>query len=427
MARAQDADVDVHGESLAAPSAGSYDWRMPSIRLQLTSSLLREAARALGRSKLRSALTAIGITIGIAAVVCVVAIGRAGAVRSEEQLKALGTNLVWIEEGSRAPNGVRTGSHTNHTLTVDDMEAIAREVPQIRLISPNIDGKVQIAYGNRNWRTGWRGVTPEYFEIKGWTVAEGSPFSDEDVRRNNSVCLIGKTVRERLFGDGEAVGRTFRIGSQLCMVRGVLASKGQSANGQDLDDTILLPFSMGVSKIRGKGMAWLDDILCSAVSPQAVNEAIAEITTLLRQRHSIRPGQDDDFNIRRPEEAIKAQLETAHTFAMLLISIASISLIVGGIGIMNVMLVSVTERTREIGLRLAVGASGQAVQLQFLGEAVLLSLVGGVFGILLGVASSYALGQALDWPMAIPTQALLVAPAFAMAVGVVFGFYPARE
>ncbi len=394
--------------------------------LQLATGVAREALRGLRRSKLRSALTSIGIMIGIAAVVCVVAIGRAGSVRSEEHLKNLGTNLVWIEEGSRAPNGVRSGSHTNHTLTLADMEAVA-ELPQIRTVSPNVDGRVQIAYGNRNWRTGWRGVTPEYFEIKAWTIGEGAFFTDEDVRKNNSVCLIGRTVREQLFGDGEAVGKTFRIGSQLCVVIGVLAAKGQSAVGQDLDDTILLPFSMGVSKIRGKGLSWLDDILCSAVSPQAVGEAVVEISALLRQRHHLAEGQDEDFNIRRPEELIKAQLETSKTFAILLISIASISLIVGGIGIMNVMLVSVSERTREIGLRLAIGASQSAVQLQFLGEAVLLSLFGGVLGIALGVGSSYALGRALEWPMTIPTQAIVLAPAFAFAVGLLFGFYPARK
>ena len=251
--------------TVRAPPSSRYN---PTVRaaLDLAAGLSREALRALRRSKLRSALTSIGIMIGIAAVVCVVAIGRAGSVRSEEQLKNLGTNLVWIEEGSRAPNGVRTGSHGNHTLTLADLAAIG-ELPQIRIVSPNVDGKVQIAYGNKNWRTGWRGVTPEYFDIKGWTIGEGEVFTDEDVRKTNSVCLIGRTVREKLFGDEPAVGRTFRIASQLCIVLGVLAPKGQSAVGQDLDDTILLPFTMRVSKIRGKGLWWLDDILCSAVSP----------------------------------------------------------------------------------------------------------------------------------------------------------------
>ncbi len=397
------------------------------VRLSVFAALAREAARALRRSKLRSALTSIGVTIGIAAVVCVSAIGRAGSLRSEEQLANLGTNLVWIEEGSRAPSGVRTGSHGNHTLTLADLDAIVREVPQIRIASPNVDGKVQIAYGDHNWRTGYRGVTPEYFEIKGWTIAEGAMFSDEDVQRNNSVCDIGRTVREKLFGDEPAVGRTFRIGTQLCRVVGVLAPKGQSPYGSDLDDTILLPFSMGVSKIRGRGLSWLDDILCSAVSPAAVPIAIESITELLRQRHHLAPGAEDDFNIRRPEEVIKAQIETARTFAVLLISIAAIALVVGGIGIMNVMLVSVTERTREIGLRLAVGASGGAVQLQFLGEAVLLSLFGGLVGIALGVGSSVVISRALDWPIAIPFQALLLGPLFSIAVGVFFGYYPAHR
>jgi putative ABC transport system permease protein len=307
------------------------------------------------------------------------------------------------------------------------MDAILREVPQIRIVSPNVDGKVQIAYGDHNWRTGWRGVTPEYFDIKGWTIGEGALFTDEDVRRNNSVCLIGKTVREKLFGEEDAVGQTFRIGSQLCRVIGVLAPKGQSAVGQDLDDTILLPFTMGVSKVRGRGLTWLDDILCSATEPTAVEEAVKQITALLRQRHHIQPGTDDDFNIRRPEEVIKAQLETSRTFATLLISIAAIALIVGGIGIMNVMLVSVTERTREIGLRLAVGASSRAVQLQFLAEAVLISLLGGLIGVLLGVASTVIIARALEWPLQMPVTALALGPLFSIAVGIFFGYYPAHR
>jgi putative ABC transport system permease protein len=388
---------------------------------------LFEAVRGLWRNKLRSALAAVAITIGIGAVVCVVAIGRAGSRRAEEQLKELGDNFVWIEAGSRAPNGVRTGSHGTTSLTLEDAWAIGRDVPLIKRVTPNVDGKVQLVAGNRNWQTGYRGVGTEYFDIKHWDVSVGALFTDEDVRRASSVCVIGETVREQLFGAESPVGQPLRIGSQLFVVTGVLARKGQTGMGKDQDDTILLPWSTVQKKIRGKGVLWLDDILCSAVAPDAVVPAIGEIAALLRQRHRIAPGAEDDFNIRRPDEIIKAQIETSHTLETLLISIASIALLVGGIGVMNVMLVSVTERTREIGLRLAVGATEQAIQLQFLGEAVMLTLLGGVCGVFLGVLGCFALGRVLGWSMAIPPEAVALAPLFSIAVGMFFGFYPARQ
>jgi putative ABC transport system permease protein len=370
-------------------------------------------------------LTALGITIGIAAVVCVVAIGRAGQARSEEQLKGLGDNLVWIEAGSRTATGVRTGSHTTTTLVQEDTEAILAQVGLVKSCSPQVDGNVQAVRGNRNWATKYRGVSPDYLEIRRWTVARGDPFTDEDVKRVNSVCLIGETLRTQLFGSEDPIGEELRIGRHVFRIIGVLAAKGQSATGQDQDDAVFLPYTAAQKKIRGKGVAWLDDVMCSAVTPQAIRPAIDDITLLLRQRHHIRLGADDDFNIRKPEEVIKAQIETASTLALLLIAIASISLVVGGIGIMNVMLVSVAERTREIGLRLAVGATQGAVQLQFLGEAVLLSLAGGLGGVGLGVLASYVFGKALSWPMAIPPLAIALAPLFAIAVGVFFGLYPA--
>ena len=386
---------------------------------------ITQAARALGRNKLRSTLAAVGIMIGIAAVVCVVAIGRAGAARSQEEFHKLGDNLVWVEAGSRAPNGVRTGSHGTTSLTLGDAWAILHEVPQIKTVSPQVDGGLQVVYGNRNWRTHYRGVSPDYLEIKRWEMLQGAAFTDEEVRRVASVVVIGQTVREQLFGSESPVGKIIRVQSQLFTVIGLLAPKGQTAMGQDQDDTVMLPYTTAQSKLRGRGVLWLDDIFCSAVSPQAVTPAIAEITALMRQRHHIRAPEDDDFNIRRPDEVLKAQIETSNTLAILLISIAGISLLVGGIGVMNVMIVSVAERTREIGLRLAVGATQRAVQAQFLGEAVLLSLFGGLLGVFLGVGSSFALGRVLQWSMSIPAQALLLAPAFSIAVGVFFGFYPA--
>jgi putative ABC transport system permease protein len=386
-----------------------------------------EALRALARNRLRTTLAAIAVMIGIGAVVCVVAIGRAGSRRAEEQLQNLGDNFVQIEAGSRAPNGVRTGSHGTTSLTLGDAEAIEREVPLLKRVTPNVDGSIHVIYGSRNWQTHYRGVSPDYLEIKRWPLEAGSAYTQEDLRQVSSVCLLGRTVREQLFGPEDPVGKTIRVQAQLFRVVGVLAVKGPSAFGSDQDDTIVLPWSTAQAKIRGGAQTWLDDILGSAVSPEAVNPAIEEITSLLRQRHHIRPGQEDDFNVRRPDEIIKAQIETRHTLEALLVSIAFISLVVGGIGVMNVMLVSIAERTREIGLRLAVGATEGAIQLQFLGEAVMLCVFGGLLGIGLGVGASFVLGKTLGWPMEVPPEAILIAPLFSVSVGVFFGYYPARR
>jgi putative ABC transport system permease protein len=385
----------------------------------------REALRALSRNKMRSALSAIGITIGIAAVVCVVAIGTAGSQRAEQQLQNLGDNLVWIEAGSRNVNGVRSGSHGMTSLTMEDAEAVLHGVPFIKSVSPNVDGPVLIASGRLNWTTHYRGVTPEFLDIRRWGLVEGEPFTREDVVHVANLVLIGQTVRQQLFGAEGAVGREIRINKQIYRVIGVLAPKGQSATGQDQDDTILMPYTTVQKRLRGRGFEWLDDIMCSAESLDVVKPAVDRINELLRERHHIRTGSDDDFNIRRPEEVIKAQIAANHTLALFLTSVASISLLVGGIGIMNVMLVSVTERTREIGIRMAVGAKTSAIQLQFLGEAVILSLFGGLTGVCVGVIGSFIIGYALGWPMSIPLEALIVAPIFAIGVGIFFGFYPA--
>jgi putative ABC transport system permease protein len=395
--------------------------------LQLAGNLFfREAWRALGRNRLRSALAALAIMIGIAAVVCVVAIGRAGSRRAEEQLANLGENFVWIEAGSRAPSGVRTGSHGTTRLVLADAEAVARD-PLIKSMTPNVDGSAHVVYGDRNWHTHWRGIDVSYFDIKHWDVAVGAHFLDEDVRQSRSVVLLGQTVREQLFGDRDPLGETVRVNEQLFTVVGVLARKGPTAFGSDQDDTLILPWTTAQKKIRGRNQAWLDDILCSAVSPEAVLPAIESVTLLLRQRHHIQQGQEDDFNIRRPDEIIKAQIETSHTLEALLIAIASIALVVGGIGVMNVMLVSVTERTKEIGIRLAVGATGSAVRMQFLGEAVMLTVLGGLCGVGLGAVACAGLGRALQWAIAIPPDAIAAAPLISAVVGTFFGFYPATR
>ena len=387
--------------------------------------LLRSAVVALLRNKMRSVLTVLGITIGIAAVICVVAIGKAGQARVEQQLNNLGDNFVWIEAGGRAVNGVRTGTHDTKTLVMADAIAIKNQVSLIKSVSPNVDDPVQVVYGNQNWHTSYRGVSPEYFEIKRWYVDQGAIFSQDDVDRAADVCTIGRTVREQLFGVEDPVGKVIRVNNLPCKVVATLHPKGLSLDGRDQDDTVILPYTMAQKKL--KGITWLDDILCSAVSQDAVKMAGQEATAVLRDRHHLRPEEDDDFNIRNPEDIIQAQLEASKTLTVLLIAIASVSLVVGGIGIMNVMLVSVTERTREIGVRVAVGATEEAIQLQFLGEAVMLSLVGGALGVLFGIFGSYLVGQTLHWQTQMSLESVAVAAFFAIAVGVFFGYYPARK
>jgi putative ABC transport system permease protein len=387
--------------------------------------MLRDALRVLARNKMRSSLTVLGIMIGIGAVICVVAIGTAGSAQVEEQLHNLGDNLVWIEAGSRTRSGVHLGSHQTKTLTVGDANAILQQVWLIKAVSPQVDGAVQIVYGNQNWSTIYRGEGPDYFEIKRWKVQTGVPFTEEDVRRSGDVCVIGDTVRQQLFGPEDPLGKVIRVSDVPCKVIGTLAPKGQSWFGQDQDDTIIMPYTTVQKKIAG--ITWLEDIMCSAVSPQAVREATEQALALLRERHHIKTADEDDFHIRSPEDVIQAQLAASKVLTALLASIASVALLVGGIGIMNVMLVSVTERTREIGVRLAVGATEGSIQFHFLTEALLLILVGGALGVLLGAVGSVGITQVLGWPVQLSAKAVLVASLFAAAVGVFFGYYPARK
>ena len=388
-------------------------------------SMLRDALRVLSRNKMRSSLTVLGIMIGIGAVICVVAIGSAGSAQVEEQLHNLGDNLVWIEAGSRTRSGVHLGSHQTKTLTVGDASAILQQVRLMKSVSPQVDGSVQIVYGNQNWSTIYRGEGPDYFEIKRWTVRTGVPFTEEDVRRSADVCVIGETVRQQLFGGEEPLGKVIRVSDVPCKVIGTLAPKGQSWFGQDQDDTIIMPYTTVQKKIAG--ITWLKDIMCSAISPEAVKEATQQAVILLRERHHIKPGEEDDFNIRSPEDVIQAQLAASKVLTALLVSIASVALLVGGIGIMNVMLVSVTERTREIGVRMAVGATEANIQMHFLSEALMLSLVGGAMGVLLGEAGSVGITRVLGWPVQLSLQAVVIASVFAAAVGAFFGYYPARK
>jgi putative ABC transport system permease protein len=374
---------------------------------------------------MRSLLTILGVTIGIAAVICVVAVGRAGQARVETQLRNLGDNFVWIEAGGRAVNGVRTGTHGTKTLVLADAMAIKAQIPLIKSVAPNVDASVQVVYGNQNWYTTYRGVSPEYFDIRRWFVEEGAVFSDEDVERAAGVCAIGRTVRDQLFGAEDPIGKVIRVKELPCKVIATLQPKGLSVSGQDQDDTIILPYTTAQKKL--KGITWLDDILCSAISQDSVKLAGQQAAGLLRDRHHLRAEEEDDFNIRNPEDIIQAQLEASRTLSALLIAIASISLVVGGIGIMNVMLVSVTERTREIGVRMAVGATESLIQLQFLGESVILSLAGGALGVMLGVGASIVVGRTLNWPMQLSLGGIVLSALFSTGVGVLFGYYPARK
>ncbi|MCU1281319.1 MAG: Macrolide export ATP-binding/permease protein MacB, partial [bacterium] len=351
----------------------------------------------------------------------------AGSARAEAELQKLGDNLVWIEAGARNVNGVRNGSHGTTSLTFEDAEAIKREVPLLKRISPQVDGTVHAIGPTKNWTTRYRGETPDYLDIKKWEIAAGAAFTDEDVSDAASKVLLGQTARHELFGSDDPIGKVIRINGQLFEVVGVLAPKGQNADGRDQDDWVLLPFTTAEKKLRGGGLTWLDDILCSAVSPEAVAPAIERVTAVLRDRHHIRAGEEDDFNIRRPDEVLKAQLEAARALTLLLVTIASISLLVGGIGIMNVMLASVAQRTREIGVRLAIGARAGAIQLQFLGEAVMLSVAGGLLGVVLSIAGKFVFETALEWPIAISVEAVVVAVVASAGVGMFFGYYPARR
>jgi len=385
----------------------------------------RMALRALRRNKLRTALTMLGILIGIGAVICTVAIGEGGSSMVRDQLEGLGTNLVWIEAGGRNINGVRTGNGQTKSLTVDDAMAIQESVPLIASIAPNVDGGMQVVYGNQNWSTRYRGVPPVYFQIRRWRVAVGTMFTDADVEHMTNVCLLGRTVAETLFGADDPLGKIIRLQNQPFRVIGVMEPKGLSTTGTDQDDFVVIPYTTAMKKLRG--IYWLNDIFASAVSADAINPAIDQVVRLLRQRHHLRPEEPDDFNIRHPEDTLKAQEEASHTFTLMLASIASVSLLVGGIGIMNIMLVSVTERTREIGVRMAVGATEKDVRVQFLVEALVLSLLGGAIGVLAGVLASVGVSRLLAWPAIITPTAIAVAAVFSIAIGIFFGYYPALK
>ncbi len=377
---------------------------------------------ALSRNKLRTGLALLGIAIGVGAVISMVAIGEGASIRVEKSIATLGANLIWIEEGSVNRGGVRTGTKGTRRLVVGDAEAI-KTIPFVINVSPLVDSRVQIIYENQNWRSQVRGTSPEYLAVKEWPVTLGAPFTDEDVRSARNVCILGQTMRVKLFGAEDPIGRMIRVKNLPVRVLGVLAPHGASITGADQDDTFLMPYTTVQKKIMGQ--PWLDDIQCSATSAAVLAEAEKQITALLRERHGIMPGRDDDFNLRHPIEIAEAVEASVKTMEMLLATIASISLLVGGVGIMNIMLVSVTERTHEIGIRMSVGAKGFDILQQFLWEGIAVSLAGGLFGILLGAAAALVIEKTVGWPVRLTPEAVLLAFGFSVGIGVFFGYYPA--
>ena len=386
-----------------------------------------EALRALARNTARSCLAMLGIMIGVSTVITVVAIGRAGTAQALSALDALGENLVWIEAGSRIANGVRTGSHGQETLVAADADAIRAEVPLIARVSENIDGRLQVISETANWSTQFRGISPDYIRVRRWELERGEFINDDDVTHAATVLVIGATVAQKLFGDEDPLRQRIRIGTSQFTVIGLLAAKGQSVTGQDQDDTVMMPWTTARARVVGKLQTWLDDIVCSAVTSDQIKAATEQVAALLRERHHIAPGSDDDFNIRHPEDLAKAKIKSAETLERLLVVIALLAVMVGGIGIMNVMLASVAQRTTEIGIRAAIGARPSAIRLQFLGEAVMLSAIGGAFGVAFGSTTTPRIAAQLGWQVVMSSHTYMLAFGTAVTIGVVFGYYPAER
>src|ERR1035437_8359928 len=387
--------------------------------------ILKAAYRALRRNKLRTALTMLGIIIGVGAVVAMVGFGNGAKAQVQATIAALGQNVIMIFSGSVNRNGVYTGSGGAGTLTVDDAVAIEKEVPGVVAVSPEVRSGAQIMAGNNNWSTMVWGEGVGYLTIRQWDIADGVMFTEAHVRSAAKVCVLGKTTADKLFPDEDPVGKTIRIRNVPMKVLGVLRAKGASMFGSDQDDTIIVPYTTGMKRFAG--VTVLRMINVQAATAEQMTEVQNGIAELLRQRHRIQPGRDDDFMMRNQQEIAEAMSATTEVMTALLAAIASVSLLVGGIGIMNIMLVSVTERTREIGIRMAVGARGRDILLQFLIEAVALSSTGGILGILSGILGAKIITMTKNWPTLVSPQSILIAFAFSAAVGVFFGFYPARK
>ena len=399
------------------------------MNLRKASAAVKIAFSALRINKMRSALTMLGIIIGVAAVIAMVAVGSGAQARIEEQIASIGSNLIIVLSGSITSSGIRMGTGNAQTLTMDDARSIARECDAAALAAPAVRGGAQTVYGDNNWGTQVMGTTPDYLPIRDLSMQEGQAFSDSDVEGATKVALVGKTVADNLFYGEDPLGKIIRIKAVPFTVVGVLAPKGQSPTGQDQDDVILIPISTAKKKVLGSSQAnyaAVGQILVQAREGRT-SEVQDQMKALLRQRHHLQANEDDDFTIRNMEEVFKAQESSAQVMSLLLAAIASVSLLVGGIGIMNIMLVSVTERTKEIGLRQAVGAKTRDILSQFLVEAVTLSVAGGAIGIALGITVSALISHFAQWSTLVSPGSIVLAFIFSALVGVFFGFYPARK
>jgi putative ABC transport system permease protein len=389
---------------------------------------LRIAFKALGRNKMRSSLTMLGIIIGVGAVIAMIAIGSGAKARIQEQIASMGSNLLIVLSGSATSGGIRSGSGSVPTLTLEDAKAIASELSAVKYAAPVLPGITQVVFGNQNWSTVTYATTPEALLIRDLPAVRGRSLTQADVDGAAKVCLVGQTVADNLFGEIDPVGQVVRIKKFPFIVVGVLADKGQTTWGQDQDDVVYVPLKTGQRLLLGRQFpGMVRSISVQATDADTLKLAEDQITQLLRQRHRIRASQDNDFTVRNLTEAMSTAEESARVMSILLGAIASISLLVGGIGIMNIMLVSVTERTREIGTRMAVGARGRDILWQFLVESPVLSLIGGVIGIILGVGASQIISQMFKWPTLVSIQSLLLSFSFSGGVGIFFGFYPARK
>jgi len=390
----------------------------------------RIAVRALRVNKLRSILTMLGIIMGVAAVIAMISVGSGAQARIAEQIQSLGANMLVVLSGSSTSGGVRLGLGSQLTITDEDAWAIKREVSSVEAAAPTMRGGAQVVWGNLNWSTQIQGITPEFFEARDWPVVAGQPFAQDAVDGATKVAVLGETVARNLFADSDPVGQVIRIKKVPFTIVGVLGKKGQTTWGQDQDDLILVPLSTAKRKLLGVSQANARSVGAISVKVREgedMKDAETQTRELLRQRHRLQPYQDDDFNIRNLAEYAAAQEESSRVMTILLAAIASVSLLVGGIGIMNIMLVSVTERTREIGLRMAVGARGRDILMQFLVEAVTLSMIGGTIGVVLGLVTSYTIPYFAGWRTLVRPEAIVIAFGFAAAIGIFFGFYPARK
>jgi putative ABC transport system permease protein len=389
--------------------------------------IIRVAFRALVRNKMRAALTMLGIIIGVSAVIAMVSIGQGASASVQAQIESIGTNLLFVSAGAQNVGGVRsgTGDTGTNTLTVEDLDAIKREVPSVSMVTPNVNARSQLVAGNMNWNTSVTGVSEQYPEIRKWPVATGSFFADSDVRTAARVIVIGQTLADNLYPGMDPIGQDIRVANLPFRIVGVMARKGQDPQGRDQDDVAFAPYTTVQKKILGRERIQIAFV--SAISQDATYTAQSQITDLLRQRHKLTASEPDDFTVRNMTDVAEAANETSKTMTILLACIAGVSLLVGGIGIMNIMLVSVTERTREIGIRMAIGARSSAVRSQFLIESIVLSLIGGMVGIILGVALSLAIPAFLGWPTLVSMMAIIGSVLFSAAVGIFFGYYPARK